>query len=285
MCGADPALEGSRCSIFTAWSSVSAWFTHDTKGARSSIPARRCSAEPLAGFSTRAGSVAIMAISIAPRHRTVLVVAHDLTRKTGSRAAYGGDVSGNALNKLPRMAHPAARSSPHFGSWSAVVFGVPEFRDWLPLLRGVCRNYVLTASNWTSSVTRSFQVLGRGEAAATGSAEMTGLLHASGHDVEVGRKRGRPILLAVRVPTPSSSMRSSAGPGTLLATARGPVMATATRSSTLGICVKIGHSHGVNVSHPSMSRVCATCRPASCARPAAYRGRAMNEWAAGVVGV
>ncbi len=62
-------------------------------------------------------------------------------------------------------------------------------------------------------------------------------------------------------------------------------MATATRSSTLGISVKLGHSHGVKVSHPSMSRVCATSPPASCARPAAYRGRAMNAWAAGVDGV
>ncbi len=84
-------------------------------------------------------------------------------------------------------------------------FGVPEIRDWLPLLREVCRNYDVYGIEQTSSVTLSFQVLGRGEAAATGTAEMTGLLHASGHDDEVGRTRGRPNLLAVRVPTPSST--------------------------------------------------------------------------------
>ena len=124
----------------------------------------------------------------------------------GSPADYGPVLfRANTLKQThPEWLMGSKEKRPKYGAWSAVDFGVPEIRDLaFRYCEEVCQNYDVDGIE-LDFFRHAFFFKCSGKGAACGAAEldqMTSLMQRIRKMTEeVGRKRGRPLLLAVRVP-------------------------------------------------------------------------------------
>jgi lysophospholipase L1-like esterase len=180
-----------------------------------------------------------------------------------------------------------------YGRWSAVDYTRPEIRDLaFRYVEEVCRNYDVDGVEldfFRHPV--FFKATARGEPVGdTERALMTALLRRIRRMADaVGAARGRPILIAVRVP---DSVEYSRAIGLdwehwldhdladLL------IVSSYLQLNDWDYSVAIGRKHGVKV-YPSLdeSRIKDKIGKAQRATDAAYRARAANVWAAGADGV
>ena len=179
-----------------------------------------------------------------------------------------------------------------FGRWSSVDYGRPEIRDLaLRYIEEVCRNYDVDGVelDFFRHLCYFKSVAMGGKAAQNERDMMTDLLRRVRRMTEeVGAARGRPILVAVRVPDSVDYCRDMGfdlprwleeGLVDLLATT------CYFQLNPWSYSVALGHKHGVPV-YPSLSesRVVGQSR-FSRASVECYRGRAANAWLAGADGM
>lgn len=201
------------------------------------------------------------------------------------------------VNKL-KQEHPdwligSKDKPPKYGAWSAVDYGVPEIRELaFRYCEEVCQNYDVNGIE-LDFFRHAFFFKCSASGAPCGERElnqMTGLLRRIRAMIEeVGRKRKRPILLAVRVP---DSVEYSKLIGLDLEKWLKEelvdllIVGGYTQLNPWTYSVSLGHKYGVKV-YPSLDepRVRDKAACALRANPATYRGRAMSVWDAGADGV
>ena len=200
-------------------------------------------------------------------------------------------------NKL-KQAHPewligSINKRPKYGVWSAADFGVPDIRDLaFRYCEEVCQNYDVDGVELDFfRHAFFFKSSGRGEPCTEAElSQMTELIQRIRKMTEdLGRKRNRPILLAVRVPDSVEYCRfigldlENWLKGNLLDLL---VVAGYTQLNPWAYSANLGHKYGVKV-YPSLdeSRVKNDLARELRADPATYRGRALNVWSAGADGV
>lgn len=181
---------------------------------------------------------------------------------------------------------------PH-GRWSAVNYAQPEIRDLaFRYVEEVCRNYDVDGVEldfFRHPV--FFKATARGEPVGDAErAQMTAMLRRIRRMAdEVGAARGRPILLAVRVPDSVEYSRAigldwehwlEQDLADLL------IVGSYLQLNDWDYSVALGHKHGVKV-YPSLdeSRIKDEVGRAQRGTDAAYRARAANVWGAGADGV
>jgi hypothetical protein len=293
------ALAGSQVdSIFyCTWSSGFGVFTHNTKVGQ---VFESCEA-PFTNNPTRAfldaGMDPLRVMTEFGRKHGIEVFwslrmndTHD-----GSLTAYG-PVMFN-MNKL-KVAHPeylfgSPQQRPQYGAWSAVDFGRAEVRDLaFRYVEEVCRNYDVDGVEldfFRHPIFFKHNAQGL-PCDDEDRAQMTGLLRRIRAMADnVGRQRGRPLLMAVRVP---DSVEYSRAIGIDLERwladdlADLLVVTSYIQLNPWDYSVALGHKYGVPV-YPSLdeSRVRDESARALRSSVAAYRARAMNVWAAGADGV
>lgn len=213
----------------------------------------------------------------------------------GSRAAYGPVMF--RANRL-KQEHPewligSKDNPPKYGAWSAVDFGVAEIRDLaFRYCEEICQNY--TVDGIELDFFRHaffFKCSGFGEPCGPEELNhMTELMRRIRTMTEqTGRQRGRPILLAVRVPDSVEYCRHigidlerwlADGLVDLL------VVSGYTQLNCWEYSVQLGHRYGVKV-YPSLDEPRIRDEAARKLRGslAAYRGRALNVWSAGGDGI
>lgn len=200
-------------------------------------------------------------------------------------------------NKL-KQEHPdwligSKGQRPKYGAWSAVDYGVAEIRELVfRYCEEVAQNYEVNGIE-LDCFRHAFFFQCSGKGAPCGEMErnqMTGLLRRiQAMTEEVGRKRKRPILLAVRVPD-SVEYCKRIGLDLEKWLADGLVdlliVGGYTQLNPWQYSVQLGHKYGVKV-YPSLDepRVRDEAARKLRASPATYRGRAMNVWDAGADGV
>lgn len=182
---------------------------------------------------------------------------------------------------------------PKYGRWSAVDFGVAEIRDLaFRYCEEVCQNYDVDGIELDFyRHAFFFKCSGRGQACGQEELnQMTSLVRRIRQMTEVtGRKRGRPILLAVRVPDSVEYCRFigldleqwlADGLVDLL------VVSGYTQLNPWEYSVELGHRYGVKV-YASLddSRVADLDARKLRGSLATCRGRALNVWSAGADGV
>lgn len=293
------ALIGSQVdSIFyCTWSSGFGLFTHDTKvGQVFNTREAMFSPNRTQEFLDNGLDPLRIMVEFAHRHRMELVWSMRMNdTHDGSRAEYGPVMF--RANKL-KQEHPewligSKERPPKHGAWSAVDFGVSEIRDLaFRYCEEVCQNYDVDGIELDFfRHAFFFKCSGRGEACGEEElSQMTGLLRRVREMTEtVGRRRGRPILVAVRVPDSVEYCRFIGldlerwlqdGLVDLL------VVSGYTQLNNWEYSVKLGHKYGVKV-YPSLDEPRVRDEAARKFRSslATYRGRAMNVWAAGADGV
>jgi hypothetical protein len=200
-------------------------------------------------------------------------------------------------NKL-KQAHPewligSINKRPKYGVWSAVDFGVPEIRDLaFRYCEEVCQNYDVDGIELDFfRHAFFFKSSARGEPCTEAElSQMTDLIRRIRKMTQdLGRKRNRPILLAVRVPDSLEYCRfigldlENWLKGNLLDLL---VVAGYTQLNPWAYSVNLGHKYGVQV-YPSLDESRIKNDPARELRAglATYRGRALNVWSAGADGV
>ena len=201
------------------------------------------------------------------------------------------------MNKL-KVAHPeylfsTPQQKPKYGAWSAVDFGRAEVRDLaFRFVEEVCRNYdvdgiELDFFRHPIFFKHNSQGLPCDD---EDRAQMTGLLQRiRALCDDLGRRRGRPLLMAVRVP---DSVEYSRAIGIDLERwladdlADLLVVTSYIQLNPWEYSVALGHKYGVPV-YPSLdeSRVRDEAARGLRSSVEAYRARAMNVWAAGADGV
>lgn len=178
------------------------------------------------------------------------------------------------------------------GRWSSVDYARPEIRDLaFRFIEEVCRDYDVDGVELDyfrhPCFFRSVAMGGRA------SAEECGLItdfmrRVRAMTEEVGLKRGRPILVSVRVPDSEGyDLGLGLDVGRWLSEGLVDVLITTCyfRLNPWEYSVGWGHRHGVPVyACLSDSRVQGETRFRR-SSPQAYRGEAMNAWAAGVDGI
>jgi len=179
-----------------------------------------------------------------------------------------------------------------FGRWSSVDYARPEVRDLaLRFIEEVCRNYDVDGVelDFFRHLCYFKSVASGGKASPGEYDMMTGLLRRVRRmSEEVGLARGRPILIAVRVPDSVEYCRDMGfdlprwleeGLVDLLVTT------CYFQLNPWSYTVALGHKHGVPV-YPSLSesRVQGESR-FSRNSVECYRGRAANAWLAGMDGM
>lgn len=179
------------------------------------------------------------------------------------------------------------------GRWSAVDYARPEIRDLaFRYVEEVCRNYDVDGVEldfFRHPV--FFKATTRGEPVGdTERALMTALLRRIRRMADaVGAARGRPILIAVRVPDSVDYSRAigldwehwlEQDLADLL------IVSSYLQLNNWDYSVALGHKHGVKV-YPSLdeSRIKDQVGEGQRGTDAAYRARAVNVWAAGADGV
>jgi hypothetical protein len=185
---------------------------------------------------------------------------------------------------------PIKRS--RYGRWSSVDYAVPEIRQLaLSYIEEVCRNYDVDGVELDFFRHLCyFKSTARGAKASQAECDMmTDLMRrVRAMSEEQGARRGRPILVAVRVPDSVDFCREM-GFDVERWLGNGLVDMLITtcyfRLNPWPYSVALGHKHGVSV-YPCLSdsRVLGGER-FSRESAESYRGQAMNAWAAGADGI
>jgi len=292
-------LAGSHVDaiFYCTWSSGFGLFTHNTKvgqvfDTREAMFAPNRTREFL---DKGLDPLAIM-VDFAHRHNIELFWSMRMNDTHDASGAAYGPVMFRA-NRL-KQEHPewligSKEKRPKYGTWSSVDYAVPEIRDLaFRYCEEVCQNYAVDGIE-LDFFRHAFFFKCSGQGQPCGDEErghMTGLLRrirAMTH--ATGRKRGRPILLAVRVPDSVEYCRHigldlekwlADGLVDLL------IGSGYAQFNPWEYSVQLGHRYGVKV-YPSLdeSRVRDESARKLRSTLAAYRGRAMNVWASGADGV
>jgi hypothetical protein len=213
----------------------------------------------------------------------------------GSRTSYGPVMFG--LNKL-KQEHPeyligTANERPKYGAWTAVDYARPEIRDLaFRYCEEVCRNYDVDGIELDfSRHPVFFKSTARGEHTTDAErAAMTDLMQRIRTMADhIGQKRGRPILIAMRVP---DSVEYSRAIGLDLEKWLADdlldllVVSSYFQLNDWDYSVRLARKHGVKI-YPSLDESRAGDEIGKAARntPQAYRARAAEVWAAGADGV
>jgi len=298
------ALVGTQVdSIFyCTWSSGFGMFTHDTKvGEVFTCKANPAGATNKTGFSTNKTADFIqqgtdplkIMVEFCKRHGIEIFWS---MRVNDTHDAWGGWYSEYLFPKLKRE-HPEwlvaskAKRSRH-GGWSAVDFGHPEIRDLaFRYVEEVCRNYDVDGVEldfFRHPVFFKRHAMGQ-ECGPEECRMMTDLVRRIRRMTEqVGLKRGRPILVGIRV---LDSVEANRAIG--LDVARWleedlvDLMAASGyfRLSPWQTSVELGHKHGVPV-YPCLSESRMRGEAGKLRQSlAGYRARAMDAWDSGADGV
>lgn len=294
------ALAGSFVdSIFyCTWSSGFGLFTHDTKVGEVFASKEDLFSKNLAPAMLAAGTDPLRVVADFGRKNNIEVFWSFRLNDThdGSSAGYGPIMF--RANRLKRE-HPEwligdPQHRPKFGAWSAVDFTRAEIRDLaFRFVEEVCRNYAVDGVEIDFFRHPVFFK----RAAQTGTecndderSLMTGLIRRIRTMTEVeGQRRGRPILVAIRVPDSVEYCRATGidlerwlqdGLVDLLVTG-GYFQLNAP-----GYSAALAHKHGVKY-YPSLdeSRVKDDAARKLRSSTASYRGRALSAWQAGADGV
>lgn len=213
----------------------------------------------------------------------------------GSHTAYGPVMF--RANPL-KLAHPEyligqSNQRQKYGAWSAVDYGVDAVRDLaFRYVEEVCQNYEVDGIE-LDFFRHAFLFKCSAEGKPCGDRErkqLNDLIDRIRAMTErVGRKRRRPILLAVRVPdsvpyckTIGIDLEHWLRKGWIDLLITGGY----TRLNPWEYSVELGHKYGVKV-YPSLDEPRVRDQAANKLRAtaAAYRGRALNAWTAGMDGI
>jgi hypothetical protein len=213
----------------------------------------------------------------------------------GSRTDYGPVMF--RANRL-KVQHPeyligSSAQPPRYGTWSAVDYGLPQIRDLaFAYCEEVCRNYDVDGIE-LDFFRHAFFFKCSADNRPCGPAEldaMTGLLRRiRTMTEELGRRRGRPILVAIRVPDSVDYCRFigldlekwlDEGLTDLL------IVTGYTQLNPWEYSVKLARKYGVKV-YPSLDEPRVRDPEAQKARASleSYRGRALQAWAGGMDGI
>ena len=299
-------LEGSQVdSIFyCTWSSGFSFFTHDTKVGQvfDTTVNPKHKANTLGGFSknkTRAfieqGTDPLkMMVEWCKAHGVEIFWSFRMNdTHDGQNAWYSDPLFPQLKRDHPEwLVSSKARRTPH-GAWSAVDYGRQEIRDLaVAFIEEVCQNYdvdgiemdffrhpmLFTTPAWGKDATD--EELAKLTAMARRVRQVT---------EQEGLKRGRPILVATRVPD-SAAYCKAMGIDIEAWLTEGLIDLMAVsgyfRLNPWEVSVELGHKHGVPV-YPCLSETRQRDSQARTARAslACYRARAANVWASGADGV
>ena len=179
-----------------------------------------------------------------------------------------------------------------FGRWSSVDYARPEIRDLaFRFIEEVCRNYEVDGVelDFFRHLCYFKSVANGGKASPEEVAQMTELMRRiRTMTEEIGLKRGRPILVMMRVPDSAEfSIDSGLDLRTWLREGLMDILITTDyfRLHSWEHSVELGHQHGVKV-YPALTdpRVRDETRFKRHS-DSAYRGRAAVAWAAGADGL
>ena len=294
------ALAGSKVDslFYCTWSSGFGLFTHDTKvgqvfSTKEALFSKNKTPEMLAAGTdplrvmTEFGHANGMEVLWSFR----LNDTHD-----GSGAAYGPVMfrANRLKNEHPEWLISTKDVRPKFGAWSAVDFTHSEIRDLaFRFVEEVCQNYDVDGVEidfFRHPVFFKRAAMTGTECTDEERTLMTGLIQRIRTMTEVeGMKRGRPILLAVRVPDSVAFCRAvgidlegwlAGGLLDLL------IVSGYFQLNDWDYSVELGHRYGVKV-YPSLdeSRVREEAARKLRSSIASYRGRALNAWQAGADGL
>ena len=299
-------LEGSHVdSIFyCTWSSGFSFFTHDTKAGQvfDTTANPKHKANTLGGFSknkTRAfieqGTDPLkMMVEWCKAHGVEIFWSFRMNdTHDGQNAWYSDPLFPQLKRDHPEwLVSSKARRTPH-GAWSAVDYGRQEIRDLaVAFIEEVCRNYGVDGIEmdfFRHPLLFKTPAWGK-DATADELAKLTAMARRVRQVTErEGLKRGRSILVGVRVPD-SAAYCKAMGIDIEAWLTEGliDVMAVSGyfRLNPWATSVALGHKHGVPV-YPCLSETRQRDGEARKVRAsvACYRARAANAWASGADGV
>jgi hypothetical protein len=293
------ALEGSHVdSIFyCTWSSGFGLFTHDTKVGQvfnteeAMFKTNRTQQFLDAGLDP-------LKVMIAFAHKRGIELFWSMRMNDthdGARAEYGPVMfrANQLKQERPEWLIGAKDKPPRYGTWSAVDYGVPEIRELaFRYCEEVCQNYDVDGIELDFfRHAFLFRCSGRGEPCGEPELKAMSELMRRIRSMadQIGRKRGRPILVATRVP---DSVEYCKIIGIDLEQWLGEklvdllVVSGYTQLNPWEYSVALAKKHSVKV-YPSLDepRVRDPTARTLRASSASYRGRAMNVWGAGADGV
>ena len=292
-------LAGSQVdSIFyCTWSSGFSLFTHRTQAGQVFSTREGCFSTNLAQAFLDQG-VDPLQVMVEFGHKRGIEVFWSMRMNDthdGSLTAYGPVMF--RANRL-KVQHPeylvgSATQRPRYGAWSAVDYGLPQVRDLaFAFCEEICRNYDVDGIE-LDFFRHAFFFRCSADNRACGAAEldaMTALMERiRSMTEEVGRRRGRPILVAIRVPDSVDYCRFigldlekwlGKGLTDLL------IVTGYTQLNPWDYSAKLGHQYGVKV-YPSLDEPRLRDPEAQAARASVqgYRGRALQAWSAGMDGI
>lgn len=284
--------------FYCTWSSGFGLFTHDTRVGEVFATKEGLFAKNLAPAMLAAGTDPLRVVAEFGRKHGIEVFWSFRLNDThdGSGADYGPIMF--RANRLKRE-HPewligSPQQKPKFGAWSAVDFTRAEIRDLaFRFVEEVCQRYPVDGVEIDFFRHPVFFK----RAAQTGTAcndeeraLMTGLLRRIREMTETeGLRRGRPILVAIRVPDSVEYCRAT-GIDLERWLSEGLVDLLVTggyfQLNAPGYSAALAHRHGVKY-YPSLdeSRVRDEAARRLRSSTAAYRGRALAAWRAGADGM
>ncbi len=283
--------------FYCTWSSGFSLFTHRTRAGQVFATREGRFTNNLAPAFLRQGIDPLQVMTDFGHQRGIEVLWSMRMNDThdGSTTDYGPVMfrANNLKTQHPEYLIGSATQKPRYGIWSAVDYGLPEIRDLaFAYCEEVGRNYDIDgieldffrhAFFFRCSATN--QPCGPVELKA-----MTGLLRRiRAMTEEVGRRRGRPMLLAIRVPDSVEYCRFIGldleewlrqGLADLL------VVTGYTQLNPWDYTVALGRKYHVKV-YASLDepRVRDVDSAKARAELASYRGRALQAWAAGMDGI
>src|SRR5688572_26165898 len=284
--------------FYCTWSSGFGLFTHDTKVGEVFSTREGLFSRNLAPTMLAAGTDPLRVMTeFGRKHRIEIFWSFRLNdTHDGSGADYGPIMF--RANRLKRE-HPewligSPTQKPKYGAWSAVDFTRPEIRDLaFKYVEEVCRNYEVDGVEidfFRHPVFFKRAAQGGTECNDEEREMMTELMRRIRVMTEQeGMRRGRPILVAIRVPDSVEYSRAVGidlkrwlGDGLIDLLVTGGYY----RLNDTKYSVALGREHGVKV-YPSLdeSRVRDPDARKLRSSTAAYRGRALEAWSAGVDGV
>jgi hypothetical protein len=213
----------------------------------------------------------------------------------GSKTEYGPILFRDSLLKTqhPEYLLGTADERPRYGAWTAVNYGLPEIRELaFRYIEEVCQNYDVDGVEldfFRHPV--FFESNAKGELATNSErSAMTELIERVRNMADdVGRKRGRPILIAVRTPDSLEYARAiGLDIGTWFAKDLVDLFipSGSFQLNQWEYSVKLGRKYGIKV-YPSLDESRVKDEEAKKLRMTefAYRGRATDAWGAGADGV